>query len=146
MIGHLNSLFLLFLSVGMAYLSSKLSLGSFKSPGPGLYPLLVALILTFLSTLLLISSWFAGRRAAEKNEQMAIKKVGFILGVLLIYAVSLQWLGFLLSTFLFFLLPKPAVEKKWSFVVIGSLLAALASYFFFCILLKCVLPEGILRI
>jgi putative tricarboxylic transport membrane protein len=130
----------------MAYLSSKLPLGGFKGPGPGFYPLLVALILILLSILLMISSWFEKPRTAEKKEGMDIKKVYYILGALLIYAVSFQRLGFLLSTFLFFLLLKPVVEKKWSFVIIGSFLVTLASYFFFQILLKCTLPEGILGI
>jgi putative tricarboxylic transport membrane protein len=126
----------------MIYLSWKLPLGSFRRPGPGLYPLLIAAILGSLTLYSFISTWT--ERGKLPQNKWDLKKVSYILGILLVYGVCFESLGFLLSTFLFFLLLKPIIQKQWSFVLIGAILVALSSYFIFDTLLQSQLPKGIL--
>ncbi len=80
---------------------------------------------------------------AEEEGGRSWKKIIYVLGVLLVYAFFFSILGYLLSTFLFLLLLKPVIEKKWSFVLAGALLVTLVSYFVFDVLLKAQLPRGI---
>jgi putative tricarboxylic transport membrane protein len=137
-----SGIFLFILSILMMSLSWKLPLGSFRRPGPGLYPLLIAVILGSLTFYLFISSWL--EKARDSQNKWDLKKIFYILGILSVYGFCFEPLGFLLSTFLFFLLLKPIIQKQWSFVLIGAVLVALSSYFIFDILLQSQLPKGIL--
>jgi putative tricarboxylic transport membrane protein len=137
-----NGMVLFILSILMIYLSWKLPIGSFRRPGPGLYPLLIAVILGSLTLYLFISTSL--EKVKIRRNKWDLKKVSYILGILLVYSVCFESLGFLLSTFLFFLLLKPIIQKQWSFVLIGAILVALSSYFIFDTLLQSQLPKGIL--
>ena len=149
MADRLSGIVLFILSLIMAYLSWKLPLGGFKRPGPGLYPLLLSLVLASLVLLLFVSSW--RESPARRSEPIPaskenLKKVLYILGILLVYAFFFESLGFLFSTCLFFLLLKPVVDKKWGYIIIGAILITLSSYLIFDVLLQSQLPKGFLRI
>ena len=148
MADRLSGVVLLVLSLTMGYLSWKLPLGSFQRPGPGLYPLLLSLILAFLVLFLLASSGLKKSVIISENIPTSgkyPKKVFYILGSLLVYAFCFESLGFLFSTFLFFLLLKPVVEKKWGYVIIGAFLVTFFSYLIFDILLQSQLPKGFIK-
>ena len=131
----------------MAYFAWKLTLGTFQRPGPGFFPLFLAFVLGPLALLLLISSLMA--MPAKKEERVYPhrsdpKKIFYILGSLLVYAFCFDKFGFLISTFLFFILLKPLVQRPWGYVLSGSLLVTVLSYWIFDILLQSQLPKGIL--
>jgi hypothetical protein len=67
----------------------------------------------------------------------------YILGSLLVYAFCFEKLGFFISTFFFFLLLKPLVQRPWGYVLCGSLLVTGISYLIFDTLLQSQLPKGI---
>jgi hypothetical protein len=130
----------------MGYFAWKLPRGSFHRPGPGFVPLFLALVLGALALLLLISSWMAMPVKQEQNVQpdkSDLTKTFYILGSLLVYAFCFDKFGFLISTFLFFLLLKPLIERPWSYVLSGSLLVTVISYLIFDMLLQSQLPRGI---
>ena len=144
MTDRLTGITLFLSSLVMTFLSWQLPLGRLSRPGPGMYPLLLALILGVLSFILFLRP-SQRRPSGEAEEERGRRKtkVVYVLGVLLIYAFFFPLLGYLLSTFLFLLLLKPVIEKKWSFVLAGALLVTLASYLVFDILLQAQLPRGI---
>jgi hypothetical protein len=131
----------------MAYFAWNLPRGSFHRPGPGFFPLFLAIILGALALLLLISSWMAmpvKKKEEVQPEKSDLRKTSYILGTLLVYAFCFEKFGFLISTFFFFLLLKPLVQKPWGYVLCGSLLVTVVSYLIFDILLQSQLPKGFL--
>ena len=127
--------------------SIRLKLGGFHNPGPGFLPFITGVILTGLSLAVFIQSGRAGEQARRKpflvNRQRAWKAT-LTLIALLVYAVAMNYLGFLVSTTLFLAFLLWAVEpQRWYIVLFGSLLASVASFTIFEILLKSPLPKGI---
>jgi putative tricarboxylic transport membrane protein len=143
---RLSGVVLLVFAALMAYFAWKLPLGTFQRPGPGFFPLLLSFVLGPLALLLLISSLVALPAKKEEKAQpheSDLRKIFYILGSLLVYAFCFDKLGFLISTFLFFLLLKPLIQRSWGYVVGGSLLVTGVSYLIFDTLLQSQLPRGI---
>ena len=108
--------------------SIRLNLGGFHNPGPGFLPFITGVILTGLSLVVFIQSGRAGEQARRKpflvNRQRAWKAT-LTLIALLVYAVAMNYLGFLVSTTLFLAFLLWAVEpQRWYVVLFGSLLAS----------------------
>ena len=68
-------------------------------------------------------------------------------GALLAYAVLMNYLGFMISTFIFLAFLLRAIEpQRWSVALLGSLAASVAFYCLFEMGLKAQLPRGLIRI
>jgi putative tricarboxylic transport membrane protein len=95
----------------------RLNPGRLGSPGPGLTPLLYAFILAGLSAILFF-------RSSPKGEGPPIvlkwRPVLSILAILLIYGLLIEWLGYLLCTFVVMFLLSRMGKVNW----LGSLLLA----------------------
>lgn len=127
--------------------SLRLPLGSWRDPGPGFLPLGAGICLGILSAI-------AFSQARSRVEERARggwyseerwKSLLLILAVLFTYALFLDFLGFLVSTFILLLMLFRFVEpQKWVVAVGGSALASIASYVVFELWLKTQLPKGIL--
>jgi len=117
------------------FFSYKLDLGEFHNPGPGLMPFLASLLLLIISVYLLFRSvlWSGSRgKALEEHNQMNLRKIWPILGLLFAYALFLEKVGYLISTFILLtILFKSAGSKKWSSVLMSSALVNLVTYFVF---------------
>lgn len=127
--------------------SVRLNLGGFHNPGPGFLPFITGVILTGLSLMVFVQSGRAGEQARRKpfliNRQRAWKATVTLIA-LLVYAVAMNYVGFLVGTTLFLAFLLWAVEpQRWYVVLFGSLLASVASFTIFEILLKSPLPKGI---
>ena len=129
--------------------SLRLPLGSWRDPGPGFLPLGAGIGLALLS----LAAFFQARfRTEEKPRQgwysrRKWKSLLVILGVLFGYALLLDFLGFLVSTFLLLVLLFRLVEpQRWIVAIGGSALASIASYIIFEVWLKTQLPKGIFGI
>lgn len=127
--------------------SLRLPLGSWRDPGAGFLPLGAGLFLGLLS----IIHYFQARICREGDIRKSWisrerwKSLVIILAVLFGYALLLDVLGFLISTFLLLLvLFSLAKPKKWAVAAGGSALASILSYIVFEIWLKTQLPRGIL--
>jgi putative tricarboxylic transport membrane protein len=119
-------------------------MGSWQSPAPGLFPLLVSLVLAGLAlTLLLVT--LGTHAPAPPGESPAARptKVWWTLVSLLAFYALLEWLGFLLASFLllFFLL-RAIAGQRWRVTLAISVGASLSSYLVFDRLLKLPLPRG----
>ncbi len=129
--------------------SLRLPLGSWRDPGPGFLPLGAGIVLAILSLTAFFQARFRVEEKARKGwySQERWKSILLILAVLSGYALFLESLGFLISTFLLLVMLFRFVEpQRWVVVIGGSAMASIASYVIFELWLKTQLPKGILGI
>lgn len=148
--------------------SYRLSLGSLSDPGPGMFPFIAGAALCVLS----IVEWWntscayqsdahaltqevgdatAGSQpaSAEALEPLFANKLGAlkaaaVIVALLIYALSMEHLGFILSTTLFIAFLLWLVERqRWYVIVFGAVLSSMATYLVFKVWLETALPIGL---
>jgi hypothetical protein len=131
--------------------SVRLSLGSLRNPGPGFLPFLTGAILAVLALVDHLQSRRAsspekGTRPIWADRNKGFKMVLTVIA-LLAYAVGMEYLGFLLNTFIFIGFLLRVIEpKRWSIVILGSLLTAVLSYCIFELWLQTQLPKGPFKI
>jgi putative tricarboxylic transport membrane protein len=130
--------------------SLRLSVGSFRSPGPGLVPFICGAILGILSLIVhLQARWSRPPKELEKpfwKNKKRVWKVFLTFIALLGYAIGMEYLGFLVSTTILISFLLWAIEpQRWYVVIFGSLLTSLAAYTIFELLLSLPLPRGFLE-
>lgn len=126
--------------------SLKLQVGTLSEPGPGFLPLLSGVLLCAASLIhlfqlrnsrdaaSLISSW------KEVHWQRGV----LVVGGLVAYALTVEYLGYLLTTFLLmFVLFSLYDRKRWGLAIGGSLVVISVTYLIFCVWLKVQFPAGI---
>ena len=127
----------------------RLGVGSVSKPGAGFIFVWLAVILAGLAVIDLVNN------IIENNKKSAVQKplwkgfrwgkVIFVLAGVGVYAIVLDILGFILSTFLVLLFLFKVVEPfKWRDAIIGSVLTIAVVYAVFGIWLKVPFPSGIL--
>ena len=133
--------------------SYRLSLGSLSDPGPGMFPFLAGAALGVLS----IIEWWNISRAYRKSmrtlaqtveplfaNRLGALKAAAIIVALLIYALTMEHLGFILSTTLFIAFLLWLVERqRWYVIVFGSVVSSLTTYLVFKVWLDTALPVGL---
>jgi hypothetical protein len=137
----------LFICIG----SLRLSLGTFHNPGPGFLSFFAGFIVAGLALVVHLQSRRASGGDKKAGPLWANKTRGWrmvltFLG-LLGYAVAMNYLGFLPSTFLFLVFLLKVIEpQRWAVAVLGSLAASAAFYCVFEWGLQSQLPKGFLKI
>jgi putative tricarboxylic transport membrane protein len=134
----------LFLSLFAIRESYRLGIGSFQKPGSGFMPCLAACALAVFSAILCVQTLLARKRDREVwPNSHGWTKVALLLVLLVGYALSLEFVGFLLGTFcLLLLLLKLVDPQSWAKSIGFSFLASLFSYLLFDVWLKVPLPPG----
>jgi putative tricarboxylic transport membrane protein len=141
---------LFFLGLGLAVLAHgiRLRLTVEHDVGPGLLPFVVGGILILLSMILLFGS-VMGEEATEPTRSFWSNPHGWKFVFLTLFAaalfpVCLNYLGFILSIFLFlFFLFTFIARLKWWVAGIGGVSTALVAYLIFELWLKANLPRGV---
>jgi putative tricarboxylic transport membrane protein len=144
-------IYLVFFLIGVIIIieSCRLGLGSINSPGAGLLPLFIGLILSIPAFLLLIRTFFVPKkenhRGKEKLLGRSVLNVGRIITALVVYVLVLSRLGYLLDTFMLsvFLL-RAGGYSRWTFICLASLLMTSISYLIFGGCLHINFPRGFL--
>jgi hypothetical protein len=146
---QMSSLVWLAFAIYICIESSRLSFGSFHNPGPGFLPLLVGIFLGIFSIIAFLQTSLS--KGAEEMTQSWYpekrwKKLIWVLVALFAYAICLETLGFLISTFLLlvFLFHSGMEPKRWVVAIGGSAIASFSSYAVFELWLRTQLPKGIL--
>lgn len=127
----------------LAYTGWRLDPGTSKLPGPGFFPLLIALAMGGLGGCLFFRPGSAEKSLRPGDSQW----IPFSLALLSLigYAAILNGFGYLLSTFGFLVVQLRWVEKRnWATSLGTAALAAGISLLLFRVLLKVPLPVGIL--
>ena len=125
--------------------ANKLAFGSIRVPQTAFFPKVLASLLLVLAIALLIQSLRQpdGGESAEKIEPEGWIRIGATLATLIGFAFVLEWLGFLLSTFLLMVLLLRAIEpQNWLRVFVIALATSLIAYLIFSWLLNIPLPAG----
>jgi len=130
--------------------SLNLSVGSFRSPGPGLLPFICGAILGGLSLIVYLQArWSRPSKELERpfwKNKNRVLKVFLTFIALLAYAIGLEYLGFLINTTILIAFLLGAIEpQRWYVVIFGSLLTSSAAYTIFELLLNLPMPKGFLE-
>ena len=135
------------LAVFLLFEAGRFNFGTVRVPQTGFFPKTLIILLLLLSLVLLVQ---ALRQKAVEQGGVKIANEGWIriastLAIMIGFALVLEWLGFLLSTFLLMVLLLRVIEApRWSKVFTVALMTALISYGLFAWLLGVPLPAGIL--
>ena len=130
--------------------SVYLGLGSLARPGVGLFPFIAGIGLVSVTFFPVVNKFIETHKECDKDVGQkffgsSVINVLVSLIALVIYAFILQWLGYLLSTFMLLaILFKIAGFRKWLFSLIVSFISALTTYTVFFYWLHVRLPKGIL--
>jgi putative tricarboxylic transport membrane protein len=141
---------LLLLGIFVCYQGIDLSVGTPSRPGPGFVPFGLGIILTVLAVIFLWQS-SPGREEKAKTTPSAVKyrRTGMAVGTLCLYALTVNWLGYILSTFVLFVIWLALIERRgWLQTASLACLAVVAVYFFnalFSVQLPAGLLQGIIR-
>jgi len=136
-------LFLMGLGGFMSWQAKKLTVGTPSFPGPGFFPFCLALLLIGIAVII----FFQGlkQKPAERETGLRWQRVVLALAAIFAYALVLESLGYLVSTFcLMMLLLKLMSKKPWWYSPGLASLISLVSYLLFRVSLQLSLPRGIL--
>lgn len=144
-----SGIFWLLVSVVISVESYDLGLGGLRKPGPGFFFFWTGIVLGLMSLTIIIRSLTDKDSSQGKRlfpKELDLKKVVLVPIALFLYAASMESVGFLLITFVFFCFMLGVVEKKgWSFTLTVALAVTFGSYLIFQVLLKSQLPRGVLE-
>ena len=124
----------------------KLGTGSFRSPGPGMFPFFLGgiLICASLPMFIYVLKDFRRQRKQEISIWRTVNfwKIAVIVIALLVYGIMLERLGFLLTAFLcLFFLFWIAGSKKLSRTLIFTIVTIILTYLLFVIALNVYMPS-----
>jgi hypothetical protein len=147
----LSSLFLILFSVLVCTGSSGYAIGSLRKPGPGFFPFIGGLILGILSLSHFLLLTARRKKGTERGESVTPggkwSNIILPLVVLFAYPLLLSVIGFVLTTFLFFVVLLRCVEPvRWPTALKVSVGVTILSYAFFQLWLKVQFPKGIFGI
>ncbi|KZE66127.1 transporter [Fictibacillus phosphorivorans] len=134
----------LFALLGAAFLfeSRNIADSAYGSEvGPNVFPFLLGLILILLSVKLFIESFKNIKEDQKEQSGLQIKRFVIILIASLLYAACIEYLGYIISTFVFLFVSFQAMDKN-SWIKNGCVAAgfSLCVYYLFVVVLKGSLP------
>jgi putative tricarboxylic transport membrane protein len=136
------------LSLFVCQQATGIGLGTLRKPGPGLLAFGTGIGIGVLALVLLIKSLVLKANQVElDHNERRIRKGKFlaICASLFCYAIAVDWLGFVFSTFVFVHLVLHSLEsEKWWFTALKAALVTIGNYLVFVVWLGISLPKGIL--
>lgn len=135
---------LAFMALGVAFITGSLQIASATygaEVGPDIFPLGLGGILVILSLRLFYETFRNPEAEPKKKSHLHHKRFFIILAAAILYVLSLEFIGYVLSTFLFLVVGFQAMQKgKWP----GTLLVAAGFsggiYYLFVEVMKGTLP------
>jgi putative tricarboxylic transport membrane protein len=122
----------------------RLDIGSYRNPGTGFFPFWVGIVFGILSVLFLIQNFLKREKEEIAFHEVDWRKVLLVMASLYAYALVLEKIGFIVSSFLLVaVLLKFVDNKKWHILILVGGVSALASYAIFELWLHSHLPKGI---
>jgi len=124
--------------------ASRLRFGSLARPGPGFFPVVLAVAFSLVCAALLVGPVRTRDADAPPLPRLGWPKVVATMAALFIYALALEPVGFVAATFVLLLFFFRALERQRWLVALGSSLAtALLTYLVFRVWLNVQLPAGL---
>lgn len=143
----ISSVFFLLFSLVITIESIHIGIGTAKNPGIGFFPFCQGFILFLLSVWLLVCVLLRKRKPTDKIEDLSFHWQNIIMVTIsiLLYSYLLEYLGYLLATFILMGFLFSSIERKsWRSVLIATVCSSGISFLLFDILLKVELPKGTL--
>jgi len=153
-LGAATAVIMLVVSIAMAIRSASLGHWVSLSPGPGFFPLCLALILGTLSIIWGLRQWRgeqpdtaepAGQTAEELEAEPPnnIKNIVAIVGSLVVLALVLEVLGFQLSMLLFLIFHLRILgHRGWMLTILLSVVGSFGLFILFTKVLSIFLPAS----
>jgi putative tricarboxylic transport membrane protein len=131
-----------------ALLSLKMPIGTFRTAGTGMFPLILGILLMILSSAFVLKIFFQGQEEKVKKEtpiessESPIQLILF-LGTMVLATLFFIPLGYPLTSFLLMLaLLRILGIKRWGLSILISVVTAVGSYFVFVQWLSIPMPKG----
>jgi hypothetical protein len=141
----LAGVILLALGIFVCHQAVQLSLGQASRPGPGFVPFGLGSILVLLSLLYIFHFLRTQSGRGESKVHRGRYRTFLAISILCFCIGLLNWLGYLISTFLLFLMWLAIIERKKWYVSLSFSLLALVVVYYFNFLFSVQLPKGLLK-
>ncbi|MBN1105969.1 MAG: tripartite tricarboxylate transporter TctB family protein [Deltaproteobacteria bacterium] len=133
--------------VATALLSLRMPIGAFRMPGTGLFPLILGVLLAFLSGIFLIRLFLSAAETHKKSDEGemrgAAKQWILFFGTTVLVTLFFNQLGYTLSSFLLMAaLLRTLGVKRWRHNLPLSFATAIVCHVLFVQCLKIPLPKG----
>jgi putative tricarboxylic transport membrane protein len=137
--------------VGFIWGGLKMEIAPLDAPGPGFFPTMIGGVFSLLSLALFINTSLSENQLQEKGrfwkEEKSWVKVFLSLFSLVFYLIALNYLGYILTTFLFVLYLLRFVGKRgWGRSLLIAIIVSLGSFAVFKTALGVLLPRGLINI
>ncbi len=142
-----SGLALSILAAGMIWAALGLPYGNVHNPGPGFFPLWLGMILGGMSIAFLVQTT-RGKESERTlrdilEEDVRWGKVLLVIAGLILYGFLMDYIGFLIVTFLLMaLLLRFIAPQPWKAVIGWALGGSVGSYLIFEVWMKLRLPKG----
>ncbi len=144
---RVSSVLLILFAAFVLFESRQYPLGTLDNPGPGFLPILLGIAIGLMSVALLIKEWKNERPKAESTswpDRTGWFRVTLIFSVTLLFTLFFEITGYIVNTFVFFLVMLgPVGRQKWTWTLAISIGATVAAYLLFDRWLMLPLPRGI---
>lgn len=138
---------LVLLSAGLLYMVLKMPFGTLASPGPGMFPFGLTVLLGLVGIGLLLRAVRLPSAPAAERIVIGHQQIWITLLALTGMGLVFEPLGYLLSTGLFMLvLLRSYSTLRWPAIGATAIAVAVISWFFFARLLGVNLPLGLLNV
>lgn len=130
-----------------AVLSLRMSMGTFRNAGSGMFPFCLGILLMILSTLFLLNMYLKRTKRSDQKSMgggpVSVKQILLFFGAIVLATLFFNRLGYPLMSFLLLLaLLRVLGMKRWPVILLLSFATAVATYFLFVQWLKIPLPQG----
>ena len=130
-------------------LSLSMPIGTFRTAGTGMFPLILGILVMFLSGLFLLRLFLKKQATREKSPigeiPGSLKQLILFFATMVLVTLFFNRLGYPLSSFLLMLaLLRILGVRRWRFNLPLSFITAIVCYFLFVQWLKIPLPKGLI--
>jgi putative tricarboxylic transport membrane protein len=131
------------IGIGVIVWAIRLQVGTLVRPLPGSFPLVVGLMIVFLSIAIVVQGWLG--RGKSPQPYGDLRRPSILVAGLAVYTVILDSLGYLLSTiFIAVVTLRLMGVTSWKVIGVSSVILSVVVYFLFTRFLEVELPAGIL--
>jgi hypothetical protein len=136
---------LLALGIFVGYQGIDLTLGTPSRPGPGFVPFGLGFILISLAVVFLWQSSSRKEKGKPPSPGGNYRRTAMAVGVLCFYALIVNGVGYILTTFFLFIIWLALIERKGWLQTASLACLAVAAVYAFNVLFSVQLPSGLLK-
>ncbi len=124
-------------------LALRLPFGTAARPGPGFYPVIIAIFAVAVALAATASAFRGGRSAAVVQlDDASRRRVVISVAALVVFCLCLPWVGYPAAAFAFVAVVLRYLGARWTTALLTGVLSSAGSYGIFAALLDVPLPRG----